>query len=573
MKDPNAEQQRAADAKDVTSFIESVWPTTLPLWAAITSAPVTSVTFSPDCTLLASGSEHETIKLWDTASGKHIASLHGHKHSVNSIAFSPDGTRLASGSGGIVTKGEVKLWDTATSKELVTIMAHSDRVNNVAFSPDGTRLASSSGEPMFGSGDNTIKLWDTATGKELVTLQGHMDRVSSIAFSPDGSRLASASWDNTIKLWDATTLKEFAKLQGHTRSVTSVTFSPDGSRLASGSWDNTIKLWDTATGKEIGTLQGHIDGVNSIAFSPDGSRLASGSKDNTIKLWDTATLKELAKFQGHTSSITSVTFSSDGRCLATGSEDKTIKLWDVATLKELANASADEQANAKKFLFVLEHGLSQGKTVAGPENAAFMVPVSAPLDLASPLRAGLLALPGRELQLPEIKQTTPMLHVRQDTLAQLANPKLTPERRAELRMELCGKSSQFRAATAQWQRLLQSEWPGFEGATVPKDQAPATIPADSPIRRLYLLALIDATKHPQIHGHPTICQTAAQIAPVLTKEMMATPTISLAMMSLMQTLAKDEYPDMIVPRVALLRRLEEVAKPDWLAVLRESMQK
>ena len=55
-------------------------------------------------------------------------------------------------------------------------------------------------------------------------------------------------------------------------------------------------------------------------------------------------------------------------------------------------------------------------------------------------------------------------------------------------------------------RRAAGEWPGFEGATVPKDQAPATIPSDSPIRRLYLLALIDATKHPQIHGHPTICQ-------------------------------------------------------------------
>ncbi len=70
-------------------------------------------------------------------------------------------------------------------------------------------------------------------------------------------------------------------------------------------------------------------------------------------------------------------------------------------------------------------------------------------------------------------------------------------------MEFCTKSSQFRAATAQWQRLLQGEWPDFEGATVPKEQASATIPADSPIRRLYLLALIDATKHPQIHGHLT----------------------------------------------------------------------
>ena len=40
-------------------------------------------------------------------------------------------------------------------------------------------------------------------------------------------------------------------------------------------------------------------------------------------------------------------------------------------------------------------------------------------------------------------------------------------------------------------------------------------------------------------------------------------------MSLMQTLAKDESADMWAPREALLKRLEEVAKPDWLAVLRE----
>jgi hypothetical protein len=50
---------------------------------------------------------------------------------------------------------------------------------------------------------------------------------------------------------------------------------------------------------------------------------------------------------------------------------------------------------------------------------------------------------------------------------------------------------------------------------------------------------------------------------------MATPTISLAMMSLMQTLAKDENPAMNAPRAALMKRLEEVATEEWLAVLRE----
>ena len=91
--------------------------------------------------------------------------------------------------------------------------------------------------------------------------------------------------------------------------------------------------------------------------------------------------------------------------------------------------------------------------------------------------------------------------------------------------------------------------------------------------RIALRHSAEATKHPQIHGHPAICQTTAQIAPVLTKEMMATPSISLAMMSLMQTLATDDSADMSVPRAALMQHLEEVATKEWLDVLRESVEK
>ena len=65
----------------------------------------------------------------------------------------------------------------------------------------------------------------------------------------------------------------------------------------------------------------------------------------------------------------------------------------------------------------------------------------------------------------------------------------------------------------------------------------------------------------------------AEIAPLLTKEMMATPTISLAMMSLMQTLANDESAEMRGPQEALMKRLEEVATKEWLAVPRGSTTK
>ena len=53
-------------------------------------------------------------------------------------------------------------------------------------------------------------------------------------------------------------------------------------------------------------------------------------------------------------------------------------------------------------------------------------------------------------------------------------------------------------------------------------------------------------------------------------EMAALSRVSLAMMSLMQALAKDDSPDMSATRSALLKRLEEVAMKDWLAVMRET---
>ena len=280
------------------------------------SAEISSVAFSPDGKRLASGNYDETIKLWDTTTGKELLTL---KVLAVSVAFSPDGKHLASGGTGPIT-----LWDTATGKRLRTLKGHPNWVQSIAFSPDGKRLVS-------GSWDKTIKLWDTVTGKELLTLKGHSGGVLSVAFSPGGKRLASGSWDKTIKLWDTVIGKELLTLKGHSKMVLSVAFSPDGKRLASvsGSKANTIKLWNTVTGKQLLTLKGHSKMVVSVAFSPDGKRLASGSYDKTLKLWDAVTGKEMLTFKGHSHDVWSVAFSPDGKRLASGSTDYTVKIWDA----------------------------------------------------------------------------------------------------------------------------------------------------------------------------------------------------------------------------------------------------
>ena len=59
---------------------------------------VQSVAFSPDSKTLASGSDDNTIILWNLATGEQLMDpLIGHTDYVFSVAFSPDGT-LASGS-------------------------------------------------------------------------------------------------------------------------------------------------------------------------------------------------------------------------------------------------------------------------------------------------------------------------------------------------------------------------------------------------------------------------------------------------------------------------------------------
>ena len=265
--------------------------------------------FSPDGQLLAGSGhappfinlqdEHEApfISLWEVPTLELVGSFEGHSHdtrqpnyAVSSIAFSPEGTILASGSDWDYT---VRLWDVATRRQIAMLLenkgdAGDEAINVVSFSPDGTILAS-------GGDDGKIRLWDVKTRTQIDVLDTNAGGVSSIAFHPDGKTLTSLNgsqygqdwhkWgDMAVRLWDVATRKQIAMSQNHTAATEAVALSPDGALLASGHRDGVVGLWNMQTQKLLTTLPGHTAVVQSVAFSPDGLLLASGEKEYT-RLW------------------------------------------------------------------------------------------------------------------------------------------------------------------------------------------------------------------------------------------------------------------------------------------------
>ena len=309
--------------------------TTIKLWDVETgqelrtlkghTAPIRSVTFSPDGKTIASGSRGSdaNFKLWNIETGKEIRTLEGHTRDVDSIAFTPNGKIIASGS----WDGTIKLWNSVTGEVLKTL-SQGNFVYSIAFSPDGKTLAS-------GGSAGTTKLWNTETGQELKTITGNSYGILSVAFSPDGKILAlgggdeaRTGMDNTIKLFNVETGKLLRTLSGHSDVVHSVVFTPDGKNIFSAGDDQTIKLWDVETGQSAGSLP---QIVMTIAISPDGQTLVGGRDDNTIRLYNAKTGRVIRIFRGHTSLIDSLAISAKGNMVAASDVDKVIKIWDVET--------------------------------------------------------------------------------------------------------------------------------------------------------------------------------------------------------------------------------------------------
>ncbi|KAJ3506349.1 hypothetical protein NMY22_g17279 [Coprinellus aureogranulatus] len=201
---------------------------------------VLSVDFSPgwEGGLCLAPRPPAAIEIWDGDTGDKVRNLGPLNRSLagsTSLSFSPCGRRIASGS----DRDTITVWDTETGTVLSHLKEPGRGVVAVCFAPDGKKIVSS-------SMDGTIGVWDAQTGNMISgPLEGHTDAVDSVSCSQDGRFIASGSRDRTVRIWDAETGEAvLGPLVRHTGGVNSVHFSPDSKRVVSGSEDGTIRIWN-----------------------------------------------------------------------------------------------------------------------------------------------------------------------------------------------------------------------------------------------------------------------------------------------------------------------------------------
>ncbi|KAK4033618.1 LIS-1 2 [Parachaetomium inaequale] len=271
-------------------------------------AIVNCLAFHPTFSVLASGSDDYTIKIWDWELGELERTLKGHIKPVLDVDYGGGGPKagsiilLASCS----SDSTIKLWDPADEyKNIRTLTGHEHSVSAVRFVPG---RAGSETLLVSASGDKTLRLWDVTTGYCVRTLQGHTGWVRDVCPSLDGRYLLSAGSDQMVRLWDVSAADPESKLVmvGHENGIRCCAFAPAASYpylaalaglkkppptsstaefMATGSRDKTIKLWD-AQSTCFKTLVGHDNWVSALAFHPGGKYLLSVADDKTLRCWD-----------------------------------------------------------------------------------------------------------------------------------------------------------------------------------------------------------------------------------------------------------------------------------------------
>lgn len=379
------------------------------------------MSFSPDGKFIATVNDSKII-LWEASSGNMKSTIIGHSAMVTSINFSPDGRIIASGD----KDGVVRLWNAVPDQPMRTLKPSHPNAQTLAFSPDGKILAiagrpgdksvsirlqnpqsgrivgelndtadynhfysmefSPDGKFLIAGGLDGTHLWDIASrrlkrtpsryqathsnvgfgldGKILDVPEGMWDEdfeaglalnfetfssLSPVFFSKDGKWLAIASGAD-VQVWNLITRKVEHVITSGNEGRAIVSFSPNGREVAIGNSVGTASIWSLDTGRPVQDIP-RSAGLELLSFSPDGKILATAGSERTVRLWDLTGGELPATSLTHTETLAGLVFNSSGDMLATVTWSGIVNLWEVS--------SPDPGKSIKKICNIIRRDLTE----------------------------------------------------------------------------------------------------------------------------------------------------------------------------------------------------------------------
>jgi len=355
--------------------------------------------WSPDCTLLAIGTQEGKVSLWDN-SGVCQQVLLEQNMPILALAWSPDGSHLAAilgpsfsqvflkvpiseplvrvwdittgtchfpdGFTEVVTdlfwssngnallirdaKGALHLWEPFVDARRILSLATDDTTTDIlACSPDGTALAVA--DAPAAAKEQVVHVWDIAHDARRATLRIDAN-ISHLIWSPHGSILAVSCIDQTVRLWEASTGQFLPDLIGYTKPNV-LAWTPDESMLAAGYADHTIRIWHVGTATRGITLRGHKAPITALSWSPDSRSLASGDRNHSVRLWDADRFEQEDGAPADIQLLHSFAWSPDAKTLAAGGSGLMLWVWDAQTGQGRKIMDASEQEELKAYSALL----------------------------------------------------------------------------------------------------------------------------------------------------------------------------------------------------------------------------
>ena len=299
-------------------------------------SPLSTVAFSPDGRFVASvaAEKDNTLRVFEIPPLDSASAAGGHLLAVNAVAVSPNGKFVATAA----TDQTIKVWDIATGKEVATLIGNADTPFAIAFlGNDGVVMGGSlptrdtgrlhfwgTTPPRLGASIPTGEVYTVVTSNERQMVGAWASRQA----------VGDTVKNNAYEIYDAKG-KLLSSTPDKSRNVRSATFTPDLTWAVAGDESGTVRVFDLAKQERLGGDWPLFQrSFADLGVTADKKYLVASDDEGLVKVAEIEKREVVADGPAHKTGVRALIVSPTGKTFATISNDREIKVWSLTEFKD-----------------------------------------------------------------------------------------------------------------------------------------------------------------------------------------------------------------------------------------------